>query len=375
MITKPKHRRPRGSGSVYQIGRIWWIAYRGADGLRKRESVGTGKSKAQDLLKKRTGAIDHHLPVIRHAEQLTFDQAAQAVINDFTTNGKRSIRVVRRRIDKHLTPFFGGRRMAGITTDNVIAYIAHRQQQGITRKGKRIADVSNAEINRELQTLKRCFSLAIDSGRLAMRPKITMLREAAPRSGFFERDQYEGVLAHLPAEIRPVITFAYITGWRIASEVLPLQWRQVDFQAGEVRLDAGTTKNGEGRVFPMTADLRTALLAQHAEHERLKQAGHIFPHVFFREVADERGGAKHPKVITSFNKTWRIACRKAGCPGRIPHDLRRTAVRNLVRAGIPERVAMQMTGHKTPSVFQRYNIVSGGDLKDAARRLDMAAGQ
>jgi integrase len=138
-------------------------------------------------------------------------------------------------------------------------------------------------------------------------------------------------------------------------------------------LDAGTTKNREGRVFPMTDDLRTLLKAQHAEHERLKKAGHIFPQVFFREVADERGGAKHPKVITSFNKAWKLACRAAGCPGRIPHDLRRTAVRNLVRAGIAERVAMMMTGHKTPSVFQRYNIVSDGDLRAAAQKLDRVA--
>jgi integrase len=96
------------------------------------------------------------------------------------------------------------------------------------------------------------------------------------------------VLAHLPSEIRPVIRFAAITGWRIASEVLPLEWRNVDFVAGEVRLDAGTTKNGEGRVFPMTVDLRTVLQAQHAQHEPVKKAGHIFRFVFFREVADER---------------------------------------------------------------------------------------
>jgi integrase len=91
-----------------------------------------------------------------------------------------------------------------------------------------------------------------------------------------------------------VIEFAHITGWRITSEVLPLKWRQVDFDAGEVRLDAGTTKNGDGRVFPMTMELRRVLSVRKAEHERLKKAGQIMPSVFFREVADGRGGTRRP---------------------------------------------------------------------------------
>ncbi|MEQ1760406.1 MAG: tyrosine-type recombinase/integrase [Vicinamibacterales bacterium] len=141
---------------------------------------------------------------------------------------------------------------------------------------------------------------------------------------------YESVLAHLPAEIQPVITFAFITGWRIASEV-PLEWRQVDFAAGEVRLDAGTTKNDDGRVIYMSSELRIILQALHVEHERLEKAGHLMPNVFFREVAKGRGGVKKPRAITALTKAWKSAYRAAGCPGRIPYDLRRTAVRNIVR--------------------------------------------
>ena len=178
------------------------------------------------------------------------------------------------------------------------------------------------------------------------------------------------MLQHLPLEIQPVIEFAYITGWRIASEVLPLEWRQVDFTAGDVRLDPGTTKNGEGRVFPFTAGMRALLERLHAQHVALRRNGRVEPHVFVRLVAEGRGGPLAPRPIVSFNKAWKAACAKAGCPGRLPHDLRCTAVRNLVRAGIPERVAMGLSGHKTRSVFERYNIVSGGDLREAARRLD-----
>jgi integrase len=146
-----------------------------------------------------------------------------------------------------------------IKTPDVAAYIVHGQAQGIiahkgTRKGERIGDVSNAEINRELQTLKRFFNLAIEQDPIAMKPTIKLLQESAARAGFFEAEQITSVLTHLPAEIQPVIRFAYYTGWRIASEVLPLEWRQVDFAAGEVRLDAGTTKNKEGRVIYMTTD-------------------------------------------------------------------------------------------------------------------------
>jgi len=385
-MTTIKRRRTKGHGAVYQRGDIWWIAYTHPDGTRKQESSGDKrKGVASRLLLKRTGAREHNLPVIPRAEQLTFNDAAQAVIDDFVANGKRSLSVVQRRITKHLTPVFGGRRLVSIGSADVTAYVAKRQVDTIiTRKAHVVTGddgteeqvpavtkpVSNAEINRELQVLKRIFSLAIESGRIAGKPTIKMLKEPPARAGFFEREQYESVLSHLPEEIQPVITFAYVTGWRIADEVLPLEWRQIDFNAGEIRLDAGTTKNDEGRVFPFTADLRTLLKAQQAEHDRLKKAGQIEPWVFWRMVAEKRGGEKKPQPIVSFGKAWKVACRAAGCPGRMPHDLRRTAIRNFVRSGTSENVAMKLSGHKTRSVFDRYNITSPTDLRDAAKRLD-----
>ena len=145
-----------------------------------------------------------------------------------------------------------------------------------------------------------------------------------------------------------MIRFAFVTGWRVQSEVLPLEWRNVDLTAGEVRLDPGTTKNGEGRTFPFTDDLRTLLDEQKALADQLKARGVICRFVFHRDG----------KPIKSFRTAWADACRRAGCPGRLVHDLRRTAVRNLVRANVPQSVAMKMTGHKTDSVFRRYDIFS-----------------
>jgi integrase len=300
----------------------------------------------------------------RRSGALRFEEAAADVLTDYQVNGKRSLRVVERRIRKHLTPFFGGRRMSTITTSDVRTFVAQRQAVG----------ASNGEINRELTTLKRAFSLAIQAGKLLAKPHIPLLHENNGRTGFFEADQVDALCAKLPAPLRPVIRFAYITGWLFRARCSRSNGARFDFAAGEVRLDVGSTKNRAGRVFPFTPELRALLEAQHAEHLGLARAGKICPWVFFRLVAKGRRGPTHPKRIRRFDKAWKAACRAAGCPGRIPHDLRRTAVRNLVRAGVPERVAMQMTGHKTRSVFERYNIVSEGDLRDAALKLAVWSG-
>ncbi len=218
------------------------------------------------------------------------------------------------------------------------------------------------------------FSLAVQSGRLIHKPHFPMLRENNVRAGFFEREQYLSVIAHLPEAMRPVVTFAYVTGWRINSEVLPLEWRQVDLKAGEVRLDPGTTKNMEGRVFYLTPELKRLLSNQRKAAIRIqRQKGMIIQRVFFHDGTTKAGEiaflAGHAISASGFYHAWCRARTKAGCPASIPHDFRRTAIRNMVRAGVPERVAMKLSGHKTRSVFDRYNIVSDGDLRDAARRL------
>lgn len=140
--------------------------------------------------------------------------------------------------------------------------------------------------------------------------------------------------------------------------------------------DSAATINCNGitlRIYPIRTSPEFPDTTQQKRHAALKRAGHIIPNVFWRMVAKGRGGEKQPKPNRAFKKAWVAACVAAGVPGRIPHDMRRSSIRNLVRAGIPERVAMRLSGHKTRSVFERYNIVSDGDIRDAALRLDAAA--
>lgn len=351
-------------GSVYkQAGRNVWMIQFYRDGRQIIESSRcTDKADARRLLKAREGDVANGLPLSSTVGKLRFEEAAADLVNDYKMNGHRSLDEVAGRIRNHLVPVFHKRRLSTMTTSHARAYITNRLEEG----------AANATINRELAALRRMFTLAVQAGKLLHQPHIPTLDEDNTRTGFFSAADLNVLLPHLPAPVRPVIRFAYITGWRVTSEVLPLKWRQIDCNAGEIRLDPGTTKNREGRVFKMTPELRSILDVQREEADRLKADSQIVPWVFFRLVA-RRGGFRTAKPIRDFRYSWRNACCAAGMPGRLPHDLRRSAVRNMVRAGVPERVSMALTGHKTRSVFERYNIVSDSDLDMAATLLAAAS--
>jgi integrase len=226
---------------------------------------------------------------------------------------------------------------------------------------------ANATINHELSLLRHALYL----GAKATPPKvdrvlhIPKLEENNVRKGFFEYADFMKLRAALPEELRPLVTFAYFTGCR-RGEVLSLQWSQVDLLERVVRLEPGTTKNDQARIIPLSTELYETLTMQKAIRD---QEYPTCPWVFSRQG----------KQILQFKNAWAAACKKAGLwkgddktgkPTKLFHDLRRTGVRNLVRAGVSEKVAMAISGHKTRSVFDRYNIVDERDLKDAARRLD-----
>jgi len=297
-------------------------------------------------LQQRLGQVAEGRFVGPRADRIRIEELAESVLLDYRVNGKKSVRNLEVRLHKHILPFFVNRRAQSITAEDIQAFIVYRQEQ----------KASNAEINRELAVLKRAFNLGIQQEKIYRKPYIPQLVERNARAGFFEVQDFERVLAKLPEHLRPAVTFAYYTGWRLRSEILSLSWEHVDLTAETVRLFRDTTKNSEPRLI----QLPHVLLAILTEQWQKRPAGcpWVFPY-------------KGRQLRYHYNAWWK-AVKEAGLEGKIPHDFRRTAVRNLVRAGVPERVAMQICGHKTRSVFDRYHIVSPGDLAEAARKIDQS---
>jgi integrase len=215
--------------------------------------------------------------------------------------------------------------------------------------------------------LVKVLRLAYENGKLLRIPVIHKLKVNNVRKGFFEPEMFERVRTLLPEDYQLAITIAYTYGWRMQSEILTLEWRQVDIhpQAGTLRLDPGTTKNDDGRMVYLTPELAVLLAQQRERVQALERAmGRIIPYVFPHLKGLHKG-----ERIQDFKKAWKAACTKAGCPGMLRHDFRRTAVRNMVNLGIRERVAMEVTGHKTRSVFDRYDIVNTADHQEVAKQL------
>jgi integrase len=223
-------------------------------------------------------------------------------------------------------------------------------------------------VNRELATLSKMLHLAYEHGKLHRLPVIKKLREADPREGFVTREQFNAISRHLPVELQVPALVAFTLGWR-KREVLSLRPRQLNLQVGTLRLEPGKTKNREGRLAHLTPELKTALAAQADRMKAVERkvgriAEWLFPHL---------DGAHVGARILDPRKAWAEACKRAGLPGILFHDLRRSAVRNLEQARVPRSVAMKITGHKTESVYRRYAIVSDADLAAAARQLAASA--
>jgi integrase len=332
----------------------------------ERESTHTtDERKARSILKAREGRIAAGLPILPRADRITYGEAAADLRKHYQTTGDRDLVEVEKRL-KHLDKFFLGRRLAGIGGAEATAYVEQRQAQ----------EIANSTVNRELGILKKMLGLAYERNKLLRKPIIRLLKEPAARAGFFEADQYLAVRAKLPEDLQTAVTMAHTFGWRTQSEVLTLERRQLDLAAGTLRLDPGMTKNDDGRVVYLTPELTALLAAQVGRVKRLeRKLGRVIPFLFPHLKGSDPRTSRGPKRTIlgarriDFRRAWVKACMDGGVPGMLRHDFRRTAVRNLVASGVSEKVAMTITGHKTRSVFDRYHIVSDGDLREASRKL------
>ncbi len=340
---------------------VWWIKYY-VNGIPIRESTETTKeTEARRILKAKEGRAATGQPMLPRMDRITYDELARDLVRHYQTTGDRDLKEAGRRL-KPLGAFFGGWRARAITPPAVTQYVAARQASTTCRG----TPTSNRTINLELGVLKKMYNLADENGRAVRVPRIRLLKEAPPRQGFFEAEQYEAVRRVLPPDLQAVVALAYTLGWRVRSEVLSLELRQVDLKAGTIRLDPGRTKNDDGRVIYLTPELIALLRDQIARVMALmRERGAVIPYLFPHLERGRLQGRRRQDFV----KAWKTACKRAGCAGMLKHDFRRTAVRNAVNRGVPERVAMDVTGHKTRSVFDRYHIVSPADLQEAARKL------
>jgi integrase len=238
-----------------------------------------------------------------------------------------------------LDKFFGysesshGLPVRSIDVDTIRRFIRNRQAD----------KVGNAAINRSLALLRRMLNIARIDGKIQFMPIVKLLKEPPARKGFLERSQFEKLLSKLPTHLRPLVTFLYYCGVRVG-EAVQIQWSQVDLAAALIRLEVEQTKTSEARSVPLPDVLLNVL------KRTRKKEGLVF--------SDE-----------GLRDEWTKATKAAGLPGLLVHDLRRSAIRNLIKAGVPEKVAMAISGHKTRSVFDRYHIVDTTDVTNAMTRL------
>jgi len=285
-------RARRGSGHLYKRGKIWWFKFFDAQGQPHWRSSGSReRAVAETMLRDQLGQRDRGAPVLPDPRRVVVDALLDNLKIDYQLNGHRSYDRAHLSC-RHLLRLFAGRAAASVTGVDVAKYSSLRLGEG----------VAPATVNRELAALRRAYRLAVRQGVLAAMPVITTLREDNVRTGFLEADQVTVIGRHLKATEADVVRCMHVTGWRSRSEVFPLTWAQVDWAGGFVRLEPGTTKNREGRAFPLIPPLR-ALLERRLEHTRRceRAQGRIIPWVFHRSG----------RPIKSMAKAWRAACKKA----------------------------------------------------------------
>jgi integrase len=343
----------RGDGRIFKHKKIsfWHLAFYGPknDGTwgEIRESSRTSDEKAAgDLLKRRLRQVKNHSDGIAtfhgpSQAKITVGDLLDSLKSHCEIKGIKSLRVAKVSIE-HVRKFFGQDRAVRVTSARVREYVAKRKAE----------HMENATINRELEKLQRAFRLAINDGLLSGAPHIESLPEFNARQGFVPRADFEATIAKMErADDRDFFAWLYWTGMRPGAAIA-LTWAGFDRESWTLYLPAKDDKIGRGLPWELTGEFRAII-------ERRQKA---------RRLDTDRIFHREGKAINNYLKIWHAAEIEAKVPARLVYDLRRTALRNNVRAGVPERVAMAISGHRTRAVFDRYNIVSGDDLREAAAK-------
>jgi integrase len=287
------------------------------------------------------------------ADTVTLARLERLVLDDYILKGRDERK--RRHVPLsfgRLRGFLGNARAKDVTEARLREYAAVRLAHG----------AAPATVNLDFNILGRGFSLAARMGLVPARPRgwIPRLKVRNARKGFLDRATFDAILRHVPEVLHGALTAAYITGWRLASDLLTRQWRHVDLAAGWLRLEPGEGKTAEPRMFPLTPELREVLERQRAYTDTVeRERRRVVPWVFHR----------NGKPIRSLQKAWEAARAAAGFPGALIHDFRRTAARDGIRAGNSQAEVMAMMGLETPSIFKRYAVIDEVMLKEAAARL------
>lgn len=346
-LSEKRAKKISGFGSVFLRGDIWFLAY-SCNGRRVRESSSSPRQKdAVAILKQR---ITEHATTGRTAaedKKVTIDELLDDLLAQYARQEKKSLEPWAKYVVKPLRAYFTGMRCPQVNSKVLEGYIEVRQALGR----------ANATINNELAILRRAFNLAKRRSppKVQQVPTFEMLPASPARKGFFEDEDFQRLLKELPEEVAPIALFGYNTGCR-KEEILGLRWSQVDLPAGVVRLRAEETKGNTARIVPLAPELLEVLTALRGARNRdFPKCKYVF--------------ARHGQRVLDFRTAWDSACERVGKTGAMFHDLRRTGVRNWVRAGASQTVAMAISGHKDASVFRRYNITSEGDLTEAAKLL------
>jgi integrase len=349
-----KAKGPRGFGRKYLRGDVVWIEY-WHRGKQYRESTGqsgrAGERAADKLLKKRWQDIGRGRFVGPSEERVLLTELLDAVRVDYEINGRRSGWTLADRLEP-LRLTFAGERAVDVTEERIARYTQARLTEGYAA----------SSVNRELAALRRAFRLAVRQKRISVAPTITVLAENNARQGFVEPATFREIAQHLIAPLDDVAHFGYLTGAR-KNEVVTLAWSNVDRTRGLITIAREHSKNAEPRIIPLTPALATIIERRWKARTITHPSGTVLADLVFH-----RDGRR----VGSFRKAWASACKAAGVPGLLFHDLRRSAVRNFERAGVSQAVAMKITGHKTASVYRRYRIVDERDVREALTKTEAA---